>query len=164
MQGMNEKSPGMKFQHDCEVSLGKEVDKCHYLGTQVDGDDQVMDLYIHVRDQGGNTELLARFGDEGGDYLCASLPSLFYRSVFHQELESESVRVGPEGYGIRMAYDAAKAAGYNLEALAREQAEKMVQLAQVNFEEMDDDALAGFFAPQRAENKPTVDGAGIEEI
>jgi hypothetical protein len=102
-----------RFVHDCEVSLVPCVGKCHYLGTQVASSGDVVDLYIHVRDQTvGNTELLARFGDEGVDYLCASLSTIFYT-------QRGVVDAGLEGDGVRMAYDAAEAAGYDLRTLSR---------------------------------------------
>jgi hypothetical protein len=104
-----------KFVHDCEVSLVKCVGKCHYLGTQVDEDGQDMDLYIHVREAAGRTELLARFGNEGEEYLSASLGSIFYNPFHSRHAVSNP---GPEGYGIRLAYDAAMAQGYDLQLLA----------------------------------------------
>jgi hypothetical protein len=100
------------FEHDCEVSLVPCVGKCHYLGTDKNSEGEEMDLYIHVREEKGRTELLARFGNEGAEYLSASLGGIFYGS---QRAQGEAA--GAEGYGIRLAYDAAMSAGYNLRAL-----------------------------------------------
>ena len=45
---------------------------CTFIGTLIKENDQVYDLYVHVRDYDeGNTfvETVARFSDEGPDYL-----------------------------------------------------------------------------------------------
>ena len=95
-----------RFMHDCEVAMEPCVGKCRYLGTAVNSDGETMDLYIHVREDEGRTELLARWGSEGEEYLSASLGGIFG--------PRGSANPGPEGYGIRLAYDAAVAAGYDL--------------------------------------------------
>ena len=103
------------YEHDCEVSMEKCVGKCHYLGTQVNSEGEEMDLYIHVREAQGRTELLARYGNEGAEYLSESLSGIFYIRGTRGVAEA-----GPPGYGIRLAYDAAMRAGYDLQALSGE--------------------------------------------
>jgi hypothetical protein len=98
--------------HDCEVSAEPCVGKCHYLGTEINSDREVMDLYIHVRNDGPRTELLARWGNEGGEYLSESLGAIFHN---HHDMGADSA--GPKGYGVRLAYEAAVRAGYDLELL-----------------------------------------------
>ena len=98
-----------RYQHDCEVSLVEAVGKCHFLGRGIDGDGQRLDLYLHVRDGslgGGRSELVARYGNEGEDYLAAAVADL------------ADVRWRPNGYGLTLAWQAAEAKGYDMDEVA----------------------------------------------
>lgn len=94
-----------QFEHDCEISFEPAVGKCHFLGAGIDGDGIRYDFYIHAREKGvGLTELVARYGDEGGQYMSSAV---------------EYLRLRPVGYSLSMAWDAAVEAGYDLAGMTK---------------------------------------------
>ena len=110
------KLDGPHFQHDGEISLVPCVDKDHYLGSQMDNAGEPIDLYIHVSERTGESELIARFGDELDDCIEDSLPRIFSLGA-----QWANVMAGVDrSYGIRMAFEAAEKAGYDLAQVAKD--------------------------------------------
>jgi len=58
------------WKHDC--------DACVHLGSHEE-DERMYDLYVCTNDN--ETELVARFGDDGGDYRSSSAYYLFHGKV-----------------------------------------------------------------------------------
>ena len=105
---------GPRFEHDAEVSLVPCVGKDHYLGTRLDRSGDPMDLYVRVVAEGGESELVARFGNDADDCLVDSLVRIYSLGA-----EWANARAGVERtYGIRMAFDQALTAGYDLAQVA----------------------------------------------
>jgi hypothetical protein len=105
---------GPYFQYGGEMSLESGVDQAHYLGTEPDGLGEPVDLYIHVSENTGESKLIARFGDGVDDFMEDSL-----KRIFGSGAEWANVMAGVDrSYGIRMAFDAALEAGYDLAQVA----------------------------------------------
>lgn len=105
---------GPRFQHNAEVSLVPCIDKDHYLGTRLDNSGDPIDLYVRVSETQGSSKLVARFGHGADECIEDSLPRIYSRGAEWANMMAGVDRT----YGIRMAFDAANAAGYDLRQVA----------------------------------------------
>ena len=116
---------GPRFKHDAEVSLEPSATQDHYLGTRLDRSGDPVDLYIRLSKEGGEGELVARFGDDVDNYMTDSLVRIFSMGA-----EWANVMAGVERtYGIRMAFDAALGAGYDLAQVAADLTARAAEVA-----------------------------------
>jgi len=74
------------YKHDC--------DKCIFMGTYRDEDINIdLDLYVHLADCIGETELVARMSDDGPDYLSVTINNLFrFPHIISSKIHRETLK------------------------------------------------------------------------